>query len=229
MTQASEFAAELRTPRAAAVAGIAFSVLLSMVVVLLRSAVPGDPGDAAAWLLGSAPHRVALALNLVPFAGIAFLWFIGVVRTRLGVLEDRLFATVFLGSGLLFVACLFAGAALLGSLMTTEDVSGSVGSPTWQFGLRACAALLSVYAMRMAAVFTLAVTTIGVRVGVIPRWLATLGYLAAVVLLLTSGWIPFVELLFPSWVFLLSLHILVTGSRPVGLSPRPTQTRGESE
>lgn len=33
-------------------------------------------------------------------AGIAFLWFIGVIRDRSGAHEDRFFATVFLGSGL---------------------------------------------------------------------------------------------------------------------------------
>jgi hypothetical protein len=55
-----------------------------------------------------------LALYLVPFAGIAFLWFIGVLRDRLGELEDRFFATVFFGSGLLFLAMLFASAAVAG-------------------------------------------------------------------------------------------------------------------
>jgi hypothetical protein len=43
----------------------------------------------------------ALAVNQVPFAGIAFLWFIGMLRDRLGEFEDRFFATVFFGSGLL--------------------------------------------------------------------------------------------------------------------------------
>jgi hypothetical protein len=33
---------------------------------------------------------IRLSLNLLPFAGIAFLWFIGVVRERLGEIEDRL-------------------------------------------------------------------------------------------------------------------------------------------
>ena len=62
-------------------------------------------------------NTVALALNLVPFAGIAFLWFIGVLRDRLGELEDRFFATVFLGSGLLFLAMLFASAAVAGGII----------------------------------------------------------------------------------------------------------------
>ena len=51
------------------------------------------------------------AVSLIPFAGIAFLWFIGVIRTRLGDREDKLFATVFLGSRLLFVALLFLAGA----------------------------------------------------------------------------------------------------------------------
>ena len=95
----------LRTPRAAAFAGIIFSVLMITALVLLRVSAPAHPADAGAWLTD--PQRraaVAIALNLVPFAGIAFLWFIGVLRDRIGEREDRFFATVFLGSGLLFVA-----------------------------------------------------------------------------------------------------------------------------
>src|SRR5689334_16304034 len=95
----------ITTPRAAAVAGIAFSVLLTLALVLVRVAVPENPDDAGTWLADSRKRdAVVLALNLLPFAGIAFLWFIGVVRSRIGAGEDRLFATVFLGSGLLFVA-----------------------------------------------------------------------------------------------------------------------------
>ena len=95
----------LRTPRAAAFAGIAFSVLFTVALVLVRAAVPADPSDAGRWLTdGSRREAVLLALGLVPFAGIAFLWFVGVLRDRVGEAEDRFFATVFLGSGLLFVA-----------------------------------------------------------------------------------------------------------------------------
>jgi hypothetical protein len=84
-------------------------------LVLLRVSVPANPAVPGAWLTDSR-HRaqVAIALNLVPFAGIAFLWFIGVLRDRIGEREDRFFATVFLGSGLLFVAMIFAAAAIAG-------------------------------------------------------------------------------------------------------------------
>ena len=98
----------LRTPRSAAVAGIAFSVLFTVALVLVRTVVPSDPSDAGEWLSdGSRRDAVLFALGLVPFAGIAFLWFVGVLRDRVGDAEDRFFATVFLGSGLLFVAMLF--------------------------------------------------------------------------------------------------------------------------
>ena len=108
----------LRTPRAAAVAGIIFSVLMATALVLLRISVPARPGGTGAWLTDSGKRAaVAVALNFIPFAGIAFLWFIGVVRDRVGEREDRFFASVFLGSGLLFVAMLFVAAAVSGGLI----------------------------------------------------------------------------------------------------------------
>src|SRR3974390_3904939 len=112
--------ANLKTPRAAAIAGILFSVLLLGVLWLLRISVPDDPREPGAWL-NSASNTVRLAINLVPFAGIAFLWFIGVLRDRLGESEDKFFATVFFGSGLLFLAMLFAAAAVAGALIISFD------------------------------------------------------------------------------------------------------------
>src|SRR4051794_11159382 len=104
---------QLPTRRSAAIAGVLFAVRLGTSLVLLRLSVPSRPQDAGLW--PSDPDRlrsVRWALNLVPFAGIAFLWFIGVVRDRIGAFEDRFFSTVFLGSGLLFLASLFAATAV---------------------------------------------------------------------------------------------------------------------
>src|SRR5467141_3051320 len=108
--------ARLKTPKAAAIAGIAFSLLMFTIFWLLRRSVPADPLESGAWLATNA-RTVGLALNLIPFAGVAFLWFIGVLRDRLGQQEDRFFATVFLGSALLFLAMLFAAAAVIGAVM----------------------------------------------------------------------------------------------------------------
>jgi hypothetical protein len=108
--------AHLRTPRAAAVAGILFSVLLFAVYALMRLSVPGDPFEPGAWLQSGETY-VAVAMNLVPFAGIAFLWFVGALRDRLGTREDQFFATVFLGSGFLLLAMLFSAAAVVGAIV----------------------------------------------------------------------------------------------------------------
>src|SRR3954454_19241749 len=142
----------IRTPRAAAVAGIVFAVLLTATFVLVHSALHGQPEDARDWLRHGGPRdSFVVALHLLPFAGIAFLLFIGVVRDRIGAGEDRFFATVFLGSGLLFIAMLFSAAAVGGGLVLTSDGARRVPPPDlWSFVRRVTLNLLTVYAMRMA-------------------------------------------------------------------------------
>jgi hypothetical protein len=206
----------LRTPRAAAVAGILFSLLLGLALVLITISSPADPATVGAWLTYSTRRgTIAVALNLVPFAGIAFLWFIGVVRDRIGQLEDRFFASVFLGSGLLFVAMLFAAAALAGGLIADEALrSGAApGSDILALGRQITGSLVHVYAMRMAGVFTMSAATILLRTRVGPRWIGILGIAVAAVLLVSVGLTPWVDLLFPAWILLLSLDILRTGLR----------------
>jgi hypothetical protein len=211
----------LRTPRAAAVAGIVFSVLLISALVLLRLSVPAHAAVAGEWLTDSRRRAaVAIALNLVPFAGIAFLWFIGVVRDRIGGREDRFFATVFLGSGILFVGMLFMAAAVAGGLIAAASslASGPAAAGTLAQGRNVTSILLNVYAMRMAAVFTLTTVNIARRTEIVSRWLAVAGLAVAVVLLVGVGISAWVELLFPLWILALSIDILRAG--PVA-SPGP--------
>jgi hypothetical protein len=202
----------IRTPRAAAVAGLVFSVLFATSVVLRQWAIPPGSEDAGTWIDDDARRRaVSLSLHLLPFAGIAFLWFIGVLRDRMGQGEDRFFATVFLGSGLLFVAMFFVSGATAAGLVTTaaETTSADRLGSVWPFGRRSAVSLATVYGLRMAAVFTMSATTIAARLRLVPRWLAALGYATAVVLLFGVGVVPWLELIFPAWVFVLSIHILV--------------------
>jgi hypothetical protein len=203
----------LRTPRAAAVAGIVFSVFLIAALALLRISVPAHPGVPGAWFTDPGRRAaVAVALNLVPFAGIAFLWFIGVLRDRIGAREDRFFATVFLGSGLLFVGMLFVGAAIAGGLIAAaSQPPGQPGADTLAVGRNVTAVLVNVYAMRMAAVFTLTTVTIARRTEIVSRWLTLAGIAAALVLLVGIGISPWVELLFPAWILALSVDILMAG------------------
>jgi hypothetical protein len=204
----------LRTPRAAAVAGIAFSALLITALALLRVSVPANSAVAGGWLTDSAKRTaVAIGLNLIPFAGIAFLWFIGVIRDRIGAHEDRFFATVFLGSGLLFVGMLFVAAAVAGGLIAGISSSGSPGAGTLALGRNVTSILLNVYSMRMAAVFTLTTVTIARRTEIVSRWLTVAGLATAVVLMVGVGISPWVELLFPAWILAVSIEILTAAPR----------------
>ena len=206
----------LRTPRSAGLAGIAFAVLFTIVLVLARSAVPSDPSDAGEWLSDdSRRDAVLFALGLVPFAGIAFLWFVGVLRDRVGDAEDRFFGTVFLGSALLFVALLFVASAVAAGLVAAagDDAGSLVSSDAWDIGRRTTHELMVVYAIRMAAVFTIATSTILMRTRLAPRWLVASGYVIGFVLLFTVGFFAWIELAFPAWVLAVSLYILVVGYR----------------
>jgi hypothetical protein len=220
-----------RTPRSAAVAGIAFSLLFMLALVLVHSAIPKDPNDAGLWLTDESRREIVLiAFGLVPFAGIAFLWFIGVVRDRVGDAEDRFFATVFLGSGLLFVALLFVTAAVAAGLVASAGDNTSIfrSSDAWEIGRRATYQLMTVYAMRMAAVFTIATSTILRRAGLAPRWLVVTGYATGFVLLVTLAFGTWIELLFPIWVLVLSVYVLIAGSRSRSVSRGAARELGAS-
>jgi hypothetical protein len=197
------------------VAGLAFGVTLGAVVVLLQSAAPPTVAESGEWVEDlSQRSAVVTALALIPFAGIAFLWFIAVVRSQLGHRDDRFFETVFLGSGLLFVAMLFAAAAVLSSVLSLEDgglaLAPEAAAQAWELA----SALLGQFGTRMAAVFALAVSTAGVRVGGLPRALAGQGYVTGLLLLLTPPLPRWAQLLFPLWVICLSLLVLVRRPPP---------------
>ena len=206
--------ARLTTPRAAAVAGILFSVLLIISLVLVRISVPLDASDTGAWL-SSSGNTVRIALNLLPFSGVAFLWFIGVVRDRLGEHEDRLFATVFLGSGLLFLAMIFASAATAGGIITAFEAMPQqvVDSGLYGFGRATTYELMNTYAGKMAGVFMISTCTLFLRLRLAPRWMVFLGYALALCLLLSIGFISWISLVFPLWTLLISVYILIENFR----------------
>ena len=204
----------LRTPRAAAIAGILFAVLFSTSVTLIRLSVPANPGDGGMWLAANT-GGISLALNLMPFAGIAFLWFIGVVRDRLGRLEDQFFSTVFFGSGLLFLAMTFASAALAGGILASSSVTPGnlIDSGVYSFGRAVMYQISNVYAIRMGGVFMISLATIWVRSQTMPRGLVFLTYALALVLLLSISLNLWVTLIFPGWVLVISLYILILNLR----------------
>jgi hypothetical protein len=207
--------AKLGAPSAAAIAGIVFSILLLIVFGLFRSAIPADPLEPGSWLTGDVT-TAALALNLIPFAGVAFLWFIGVLRDRLGQQEDKFFATVFLGSALLFLAMLFAAAAAIGGLVYLSAAIGPVElihSPTFRLARALSYILVNVYAIKMAVVFMISTSTVIIYSAIAPRWIAVFGYLSAMVLFVGSYYTGWIFVVLPAWVLLISVYILIDNMR----------------
>ncbi len=222
--QEATLPASLRTPRAAGIAGIVFSLLLGSALVLIHVAAPSGAADSE-WLTDPGRRRsVDIALSLVPFAGIAFLWFVGVIRDRVGAREDRFFATVFLGSGLLFIAMLFVGSAIAGGLLADPAALGRALPPeVWGLQRRITFTLLNVDAIRMGAVFILSTTMIGVRIRILPSWLAVAGYVAAALLLVGEAVSPWVNLVMPVWAFVFSVDILLkSGNQRAAAAPTTT-------
>jgi hypothetical protein len=206
----------LRPPRAAAVAGIIFSALAAAALGIIRVAVPSDPSNPGTWLTDPASRRaIGFAIQLIPFSGIAFLWFIGVLRNRLGNREDQFFATVFLCSGLMFVACLFCAGAISGAFLE-QMTSGNGTQPNmeiYEFARRSSHAFVNIFAIKMAAVFMFSTCGIALRTAIFPRWIAFLGFACGLALLFVIADWGWIALIFPLWILVVSVQILVSDLR----------------
>ena len=208
--------AAVRRPESAAIAGLIFSVILGVALALLHGAAPESADEARSWVESEARRSsINLALTLLPFAGIAFLWFIAVIRTHLGAQDDRFFETAFLGSGLIFVATMFTAAAAIKAVLLL-DASPNPPSPdisayAWTFA----SVVLGVFGAKMAAVFTISAASAGVRAANLPRWLGILGYFTGLCLFFIPPLPSLAQFLFPLWVALVSVLILLRRKRPV--------------
>ncbi|MEI7545127.1 MAG: hypothetical protein WCJ53_09930 [Mycobacteriaceae bacterium] len=200
----------LTTPRAAALAGVLFALLFGAVIILLRSSLPEGAQPGSQWI-DTGSSKIKLASELMPFAGICFLWFIGVVRANLGRFEDKFFATVTLGSGLLFLAMMFVTAAVGAGLVESRHYSGAgMGdSSVGIFGQMLLLKLSKTYAIRMASVFMMSLATIWLRTGLMPRWLVVLSYAAALSLMIGGDITMWLVLAFPVWVLIVSVLFLI--------------------
>ncbi len=202
---------QLRTPRAAAVAGIIFAVLFVVATALIRLVLPEELSSSSIteWLGGNTA-LVSVALTMVPFAGIAFLWFMGVVRAHLGKLEDQFFSSVLVGSGLLFLSMTFASTAIAGGMMASYAIAADqlTRSGVLIFGRAVMYTLMNVYAVRMAGVFMISLGTIWFQSRAVPRSFVFVTYALALLLLIAIGFSLWIVLIFPAWVFVISVYIL---------------------
>jgi hypothetical protein len=199
----------LTTPRTAAIAGILFGLLFATSLVLMRTAIPGNITSDIHWVT-TGSRRISLALGLMPFAGIAYLWFIGVIRDRLGEFEDKFFSTVFFGSSLVFIGLVFIAMAIAGGILATYQMidKGTPDITVIYFARALMLHISSVYALRMAGVTMISLGTIWMRTGLMPRWLAVVTFSLALILLLVVDYSPWFTLTYPACVFLISVYIL---------------------
>ena len=191
-------------------AGILFGLLFGATLILIRVKMPEGVGDSAEWL-DAQKGGILTATKLMPFAGITFLWFIGVVRDNLGRYEDRFFASVVLGSGLLFLAMMFVSTAVAAALV---GINAGVTDPAAHveviaFGKMIVVSAARTYAIRMAAVFMISLATIWLKTGLMPRWLVAVSYLVALGLLIAGDVSMWLTLAFPVWVLVVSALILL--------------------
>ena len=202
--------AQLRTPRSAAFAGIVFAVLTIVVEILLQGSIPADPPTDPGWLTDD-EDRVTVAVALVPFAAIAFLWFIGVLRDLLGRREDQFFSTVFLGSGLLFLGGLFVWIGVIASALASSNAAPDrfAESPAYVFAGSMIEVLGSEVILRMGGVFMFSSATMWWRTRVMPRWLVILTFVGALAFLIGGPALEPARLAFPVWVLIVSIMIFV--------------------
>jgi len=207
----------LSSVEAAALAGLGAAVLLSLSVYLLaRQPGVGPSDEDLDWYADSGNRfTVFLGLNLAPFGIVAFLWFMAVIRRRLGEREDQFLATVFLGSGILFGVLTIAAAVCAAAptfvvhFGSDADLDGStvaLAHGLW-FGL------WGVSASRLAGVFMSVTSTIGLRFGALPTWLGRLGFVLGALLGVTGAFAGPLDFLFAAWLSVVSVTVLVTRVR----------------
>ena len=199
----------LSSPRAMAIAGVLFAVLFATSLALMRSVFPETLHSDEDWY-GSGAGRVVVAITLMPFAGIAFLYFIGVLRDTFGEAEDKLFSSVFLGSGILFLAMAFVATGVAGALLATIEVDvDNVDASVVAFGRAVMLQVSNVYALRMAGVFMISLGTLWLRTGALPKWVSFVTYAMAALLLFVVSFSLWVTLIFPGWALAVSVYLLV--------------------
>lgn len=206
----------------AALAGLLFAVLFSIGFFLLdrQPSRTADADTLLAYYRGPGGQTLLVAgVYVVPLAGLCFLWFVAAARQRLRLMarrEDALLATVQLTAGVLFVAMVFVAAAASVTGVASVRVGG-VDDAAVVTQLRTMTtygeALLMIYAFRTAAVFIVVSTTRGWKARLFPRWFVVVGYVVALLLLVSLTYARVVVLVVPAWVAATSVIILFRRAR----------------
>jgi hypothetical protein len=222
----SRFATRFRSIEAAAVAGLVFAVTSVIAMVLLSSSpdLSAQDSEIVVWY-SDAANRALLTtgLSLSIVSSISFLWFVAVIRRRVGDREDQFFATVFLGSGVLLTAIMLTGTAALATPAITADLANAriPDASTLNVMSGFGTTLILVVLLRIQAVFVVSTSTLALRSGAFSRWLSYLGYAIALVMFFMPILTEPVGLAFPIWVGILSIALLARRTDIIGNTKRP--------
>lgn len=204
-----------RSIESAAIAGVVYAVFALVALLLLRQIpdLTGTDQEVTQWYADRGHQTTLLvALNLVSISAVAFLWFVAVIRRRIGDREDRFFATVFLGSAILYAALYMVGAvaAAAPALAVSLLDGGSVDKAAATISTGIASGLLLVVGPRIQAVFILTTSTVFLRTEVMPNWLAYFGYASGAALFFFPLMFEPLGLWFPVWVLVASTTIALT-------------------
>jgi hypothetical protein len=222
-----DVATALTTPHAAAVAGILFAVSLAASLYLIQLSISEDEFNSGSWLTSNR-DRATVGVPLIPLAGVCFLWFMGVLRHRFGEREDQFYSTVFIGSGLLFVAMMFTGTAVIGAILAADKQDPEfAGSGGYSVTARIAVMILGTYGLKMGGVFLFSLGTMFLRTGVVPRWVAFTQFAVGIVLLFGVTRDERAVLIFPFWILVLSVVLLVLAYRDPAVMASPSKSAAE--
>jgi hypothetical protein len=198
-----------------AVAGVTFALLFAAALVLVdRTPKLGSAAHVYQAFYSSSENEtlVTVGLYVIPFAGIAFLWFMMALRELVATVSPRrsdMSRGLQLASGVAFLCLVFCGTAAGGGVALLLNLS-SAPAPTVDVmrSLNGVGyALVFVFGVRMAGMFAITTTSLAWAAGLLPRWLMALSYLMAAFLLINTTDQPATLLLYPAWVLLVSLAV----------------------
>ncbi len=212
--------------RMSALSGIVFAALFVAAMLLVQQAPKlGDPDPVYERFYGGGAEALAtLGLHVVPFAGIALLWHLAAARAMFRAVPREFSpvqAWLQMAAGVLFLCMMFVGSAAVGAvaLLGVFEVT-PLPPPEVARALAAVGyGLLFIFGVRVAGMYM--ITTIGMArsAGLMPGWLALIGYLAAAFLLVSTTYHPLVLLVFPVWVVIVSVVLLLRAGRSTAPEP----------
>ena len=192
-----------------------YAAALTFIVGVAAAANSPDSDDSDAKVLAwYAKHSnrvgVIVGVFVLMFFGLFLLWFAAGLRERLRAAEGpggRL-ANVTLGGALLCVALVWAGTFALAAVPAGESIGGTTAVtnadvarylPQIGFGAILVGGMFGAIAMIDAASIVI------YRTGVLPRWLAYLGFVCSIVLLFGVFFLPMIA--FPIWLVAASIVV----------------------